>query len=134
LTTEPPVLVRRAYVAALGDSRADPYESSALIVSGIYICAPRLSTSTRHEEPTWRSRARSAQARHASSMQARNTPGTTMTQARDIASDLGLRMRAGDGNRTRTISWEASQYGRLGRPTSQLGVRQVPPLTMSHRG
>jgi hypothetical protein len=45
LTTEPPVLARRACVAALADSRAGPHASSVLIVSGIYICAPRLSTS-----------------------------------------------------------------------------------------
>ena len=104
MTTEPPVLARRACLAALADSRAGPYASSVLIVASIYICAPRLSTSTRHDELTWPSRARSALVRHASSMKARNTPGTSMTQARDIASDLGLHIGAGDGNRTRTIS------------------------------
>ena len=104
MTTEPPVLARRACLAALADSRAGPYASSVLIVASIYICAPRLSTSTRHDELTWPSRARSAQVRPASSMKARNAPGTSMTQARDIACDLGLHIGAGDGDRTRTIS------------------------------
>jgi len=38
LTTEPPVLARRACLAALADSRAGPYASSVLIVYGTYVC------------------------------------------------------------------------------------------------
>jgi hypothetical protein len=44
-------------------------------------------------------------------MKARNAPGTTMAQARDTVSDLGLHIGAGDGNRTRTISLGIQQIG-----------------------
>jgi len=39
-------------------------------------------------------------------MKARNTLGTSMTQARDIACDLGLHIGAGDGDRTGTCQPE----------------------------
>jgi hypothetical protein len=134
LTTEPPVLARRACLAALADSRAGPYASSVLIVASIYICAPRLSTSTRHDELTWPSRARSALVRHASSMKARNTPGTSMTQARDIASDLGLHIGAGDGNRTRTISLGIHPSGPLTVLTRAADIPVVPSSTPATPG